>query len=253
MPDAPTRVALVTGSGKKRVGWHVAQALAGAGCAIAVHYRRSASEAADAVTELRGQGVAAEAFPADLTVEAQARGLVRAVIDRFGRIDVLANCAAIWPAARLEETTAADLRLCFDANVLSTFVCSQEAGLAMVAQPEGGCIITFGDWAVARPYRDHVAYLTSKGAITALTQALAVELGTRNPKVRVNGISPGPVMLPADLPAAERAEAIRSTLVQREGRPENVAQAVLYLVQNDFVTGTMLTVDGGRTIYAGGV
>jgi pteridine reductase len=252
MPDRVTRVALVTGSGKKRIGSYVAQALADRGFAIAVHYRRSASEAAEAVEDLRTRGVEAEAFPADLTDEAEARGMVRAVLDRFGRIDVLVNCAAIWPARPLEQVTAADLRLCFDTNVLGTFLCSQEAGLAMVRQPEGGCIITIGDWAEARPYRDHLAYFASKGAIPTLTRALAVELGTRNPRVRVNGILPGPVMLPPDLPEAERQQAIRATLVQHEGRPENVAEAVLYLVENDFVTGTMLTVDGGRTIYAGG-
>jgi pteridine reductase len=252
MADSASGVALVTGSGKVRVGWHVADALAGRGYSIAVHYRQSASEAADTEAHLRGRGVEAECFPADLSDEAQVREMVRAVLDRFGRIDVLVNCAAIWPATTLEEVTAADMKRCFDVNVLGTFLCCQQVGLAMVRQPEGGCIVTFGDWAEARPYRDHVPYFASKGAIPALTRALAVELGSRNPNVRVNGVAPGPVMLPPDLPEAERAQAIRATLVQREGSPCNVAQAVLYLVENDFVTGTMLTVDGGRTIYAGG-
>jgi pteridine reductase len=252
MPDSVPRVALVTGSGKKRVGWHVAEALAVRGFTVAVHYWKSANEADETVLHLRRQGVEAETFPADLTDESQARGMVRAVCERFGRIDVQVNCAAIWPAQPFEEVTAADLRRCFDTNVLATFLCAQEAGLAMVRQPEGGCIVTLGDWAEARPYRDHAAYFTSKGAIPALTRALAVELGLRNPRVRVNGVSPGPVMFPPDLPERERTQAIHATLVQREGRPENVAQAVLYLVDNDFVTGTMLTVDGGRTIYAGG-
>jgi pteridine reductase len=79
-----------------------------------------------------------------------------------------------------------------------------------------------------------------------------VELGTRNPRVRVNCILPGPVLLPPDLPEAERRQAINATLVRREGRPENVAQTVLFLVDNDFVTGACIAVDGGRTIYAGG-
>jgi pteridine reductase len=81
---------------------------------------------------------------------------------------------------------------------------------------------------------------------------MAVELGTRNPRVRVNAVLPGPVMLPADLPAAEREEAIAGTLVAREGSPQHIVQAVLYLIDNDFVTGTCLTVDGGRTVYARG-
>jgi pteridine reductase len=86
--------------------------------------------------------------------------------------------------------------------------------------------------------------------VTTLTRCLAVELGSRNPKVRVNCVMPGPVMLPPDLPEAERRQAIEATLVKREGSPANVAQAVLAFVDNDFVTGVCTPVDGGRTIYA---
>ena len=100
------------------------------------------------------------------------------------------------------------------------------------------------------PYLDYAPYLVSKGAVPALTRCLAVELGTRNPRVRVNCVLPGPVLFPPDMPGAEREEAIRSTLVRRAGRPENVAAAVLFLVENEFVTGVCLPVDGGRTIYA---
>ena len=144
--------------------------------------------------------------------------------------------------------TAGDVRRHLEANTLGTFVCSQQAGLAMVRQPEGGCIVTVGDWAVARPYAGYAAYFPSKGAIPAMTRSLAVELGSRNPAVRVNCVLPGPVMLPPDLPEAERRAAIDATLVKREGRPEHVAHAVLFLVENDFVTGVCLPVDGGRTI-----
>ncbi len=86
--------------------------------------------------------------------------------------------------------------------------------------------------------------------MSTLTRSMAVELGARNPRVRVNCILPGPVMLPRDLPEAERREAIEGTLVKREGSPVNVAQAVVALVENDFITGVCLPVDGGRTIFA---
>ncbi|HVS35578.1 MAG TPA: SDR family oxidoreductase [Gemmataceae bacterium] len=246
----PTRIAIVTGAGKRRVGWHIAQALAARGYALAVHYRSSASEAVESVEAFRAAGVEAAAFQADLSDERSAGGLIEQVLARFGRIDVLVNCAAAWQNKKLEEVTAADVRRFFEINTLGTFVCAQQAGLAMVRQPDGGCIVNLGDWAVARPYVDYSAYFPSKGAIPTLTRSLAVELGSRNPNVRVNCILPGPVMLPLDLPETERRQAVNATLVKREGKPENIAQAVLFFLDNDFVTGVCLPVDGGRTIFA---
>jgi pteridine reductase len=244
------RIALVTGSGKKRVGHAVALALAERGFHLAVHYHQSAEEAANTVRELTALGVPAEAFPADLADEIAVKQLVDGVLSRFGRIDLLANCAAIWERKKLEDITADDVRRHFEINALGTFLCSQRAGLAMVNQPDGGLIVTVGDWAEVRPYLDYAAYFPSKGAVTALTRSLAVELGTRNPRVRVNSILPGPVMLPPDMSDAERQESIRGTLVQHEGSPRNVAQAVLAFWDNDFITGTCLPVDGGRTVFA---
>jgi pteridine reductase len=138
----------------------------------------------------------------------------------------------------------------FETNTLGTFLCAQHAGLAMVQQTEGGCIVNLGDWAEVRPYLNYAAYFPSKGAVTTLTRCLAVELGSRNPRVRVNCILPGPVLLPPDLPEEEKQQAINATLVKREGSPTNIAQAVLTFLDNDFVTGVCLPVDGGRTVYA---
>lgn len=247
---ATQKVALVTGSGKKRVGSVVADALARRGYAVAVHYRTSATEAEETATALLAHGVEVATFPADLTDEAAVRAMVQAVRARFGQLDVLVNCAAVWKRTALEDVTAADVRFHFDTNALGTFLCCQQAGLAMVAQPDGGLIVNIGDWAEVRPYTGYAAYFPSKGAVTAMTRSLAVELGTRNPNVRVNAVLPGPVMLPPDLPEAERREAINATLVKREGSPANIAQAVLSFLDNDFITGVCLPVDGGRTVYA---
>ena len=245
-------VALVTGSGKRRVGSEVADALAQRGYAVAVHYRSSAAEAAETTAALARHGVEAAAFQADLTDERAVRSLVAGVLGRFGRLDVLVNCAAVWQSKRLEDITAADLRLHLEINTVATFLCCQQAGLAMVKQPEGGCIVNLGDWAEVRPYLNYAAYFPSKGAVTTLTRTLAVELASRNPRVRVNCILPGPVLLPPTLSETERRGAIAGTLVKREGNPCNIAQAVLALVENDFITGVCLPVDGGRTIYAPG-
>jgi pteridine reductase len=252
MSAASPKVALVTGSGKRRVGWYVADALAARGFALAIHYRTSAAEAAQTVDEFTSRGVNAFAVQADLCDEKAVKALVQKVLERFGRIDAAVNCAAIWQRKHLEDVTSADVRLHFETNALGSFLCAQHAGLAMVRQSEGGCIVNMGDWAVARPYLNYAPYFLSKGAVYAMTRCLAVELGTRNPKVRVNCVLPGPVMMPPDLPAAERRHAIDATLVKHEGSPINIAQAVLFFIENDFVTGVCLPVDGGRTVYAPG-
>jgi pteridine reductase len=247
---SPTKVALVTGSGKRRVGFYVAEALAARGYALVVHYRTSATEAVQTVEAFRARGVEAVGLQADLTDEKSIRGLIDQTLAQFGRLDVLVNCAAAWKSKKLEDVTAENVRFFLETNTLSTFLCSQQAGLAMVRQEQGGCIVNVGDWAVVRPYLNYAAYFPSKGAIPTLTRTLAVELGTRNPNVRVNCVLPGPVLLPPDLPEAERRQAIDATLVKREGKPEHIAQAVLFLIDNDFVTGVCLPVDGGRTVYA---
>ncbi len=245
------KVALVTGSGKRRIGNAVIELLAARGYHVAIHYHRSAADAQQTALRLTEQGLRAQAFQADVTDEASVDRLLEQTLDYFGRLDVLVTSAAIWEPKRLEDVTPADLRRFFEVNTVGTFLCCQKAGLIMVRQPEGGAIVTIGDWATARPYPNYAAYFPSKGAIPTLTRALAVELALRNPAVRVNCILPGPVLLPPELSEAERRQAIAGTLVQREGRPEHVAHAVLFLVENDFVTGVCLPVDGGRTICGG--
>jgi pteridine reductase len=241
-------VALITGSGKKRVGWHVAEALGQRGYALAIHYRSSQAEAEETVAEFTARGLTATAFRAELTDETEVRQLIDDVIKQFGQLDALVHTAAIWQPKPLEEITAADVRNYLEVNTLATFLCCQHAGLAMVKQPSGGSVVTFGDWATARPYLNYAAYFPSKGAIGALTRTFAVELAARNPRVRVNCLEPGPVMLPPELSTAERNEAVAGTLVKREGSPQHIARAVLHLLENDFITGTCLPVDGGRTI-----
>ena len=247
---AAGKVALITGSGKRRIGSFVADALASKGYRLVLHYRTSAVEASQAVERYQQSGVDCIAIQADLTDEQSVRALIDGTIQRFGRLDALVNCAADWRSKRLEDVTAADVRHYFETNSVGTFLCCQLAGLAMVRQPEGGCIITTGDWATIRPYVNYAAYFPSKGAIPTMTRCLAVELGSRNPAIRVNCILPGPLLLPPDLPEDERNQAINATLVKREGRPDNFAQAVLFFLENDFVTGVCLPVDGGRSVFA---
>lgn len=243
-------VALITGSGRRRVGNVVAQTLAKQGYSIALHYRSSEEAASKSVQELRDLGVECEAYQADVTLESEVDAMFHQVLERFGQIDVLVTTASVWETGRLEDVSSDDLTRNFTVNTLGTFLCARAAGLAMCKQDEGGSIITIGDWAIDRPYIDHAAYFVSKGAIPTLTRTLAVELGYRNPKVRVNCIHPGPVMFPPDTSEKERHELIDSTLTKSANSPESVAQAVSFLIQNKFVTGVCLPVDGGRSIYA---
>lgn len=243
-------VAIITG-GARRVGNVVARELAARGYRLVVHANTSIVEAREFVAELAAAGREALAVQAELRDPAAIERMVNDAVRHFGRIDALINCAAIWKSKPLEQTTADDLREHFEINTLGTFLCCQQVGLVMCGQPEGGSIVNLGDWAIERPYINYPAYFPSKGAIPTLTRTFAVELAQRNPRVRVNAVLPGPVMLPPDLPAAERQAAIDGTLLRREGSPQNIAHAVAFLLENDFVTGVCLPVDGGRTIFGG--
>lgn len=245
------KVAMITGSGRERIGNLVARDLAEQGFAIALHYHASDDEAAATIDALRANDVNCEAFKADVGVEADVEHMFQNVLERFGRLDVLVTTASIWQTASLEDTNAQDLLDNFKVNALGTFLCAKKAGLQMATQPEGGCIITIGDWAIERPYLDHSAYFVSKGTIPTLTRTLAIELAHRNPKVRVNCIHPGPVMFPPDSSETEKEEMVESTLVKFAHCPESIAQSVHFLIANKFITGVALPVDGGRTIFAG--
>jgi pteridine reductase len=245
------KLALITGSGKRRLGNAAAFALAERGYDIALHYNQSAEEARQSAAELKKFGIRAEIYQADLAAETEITRLFENIEKDFGRLDVLVTAAAIWQSKPLEEVTADDVRRHFEINALGTFLCCQKAGQIMVRQSEGGSIVTLGDWATARPYPHYAAYFPSKGAIPTMTRMFAVELARLNPAIRVNCILPGPVMVPEDLSEHEVKGAIAGTLLKRLGRPENVAQAVLFFVENDYVTGVCLPVDGGRTVAGG--
>lgn len=243
-------VALITGSGAPRVGRVIAEHLSTLGYAIAVHARNSTEQAqqfAEQITKQEGEAIVCHG---DLRDAANCERIVQQVIGHWRRIDVLVNSAAIWHPTALEDVTADELREYFDTNVLASFLCARAAGLQMVAQPGGGSIVNLSDWALCRPYLDHAAYFPSKGAVEAMTRSLAVELGHRNPRVRVNCIAPGPVLLGDGVSDAQRRETERGLLVQRLGTPSHLAHATQFLIENDFVTGVVLPVDGGRSIFA---
>lgn len=242
-------VALVTGSGSPRVGSRVAHHLAMRGYRLVLHANASIEQAQATTQEFNDKYAGAIAISADLVDELAVSTMFANAYKEFGRLDAVVNCAAIWESKSLEQVAAADVRRHFDVNTLGSFLCCQQAGLIMADQPTGGAIVNVGDWAIARPYADYSAYFASKGAIPAMTRSFAVELSRRNSRIRVSAVLPGPVMLPPDMPSAEKEAAIAGTLVKREGSPQHVADAVAFLLENDFITGVCLPVDGGRSIY----
>jgi pteridine reductase len=248
--ESGRRVALITGSGRQRVGNVVARSLAGWGFDVALHYHRSQESAVRTVAELRALGASSEVFGADVGEASEVDRMFEQIVGRFGRLDVLVTTASIWQSIPLEDVTAEDVLRHFRVDALGTFLCARRAGLIMASQAEGGVIVTFGDWAVRRPYLDHAAYFLAKGSIPTLTRALAVELAHRNPRVRVNCIQPGPVLFPPEATETQRQAMIDSTLVKSANCPESVSLAVKFFIDNPFVTGACLPIDGGRSIYA---
>ncbi len=247
--EAP--VALITGSGSPRVGREIAWQLARSGCRLALHANQSRAEAETTAAQIR-QACETEVIvtTGSLQEDSTADRLVDDTHGHFGRIDILVNSAAIWGPTALEAVTPVEVRRYFEINAVGSFLCARAAGLRMVDQSCGGSIVNIGDWATVRPYLDHAAYFPSKGAIEAMTRSLAVELGSRNGRVRVNCIQPGPVMFGEEVSESVREKIAASTLTGKTGTAAHVAHAVEFLCENDFVTGVCLPVDGGRSVYA---
>lgn len=244
-------VALITGSGLARVGRCIAEYFRNAGFHVVLHANRSVKAAEDTVADWNRSGHSATLVTGDVSDEEQVHAWRTEIASSHGRIDVLVNSAAIWEPIELEQATAADFKHFFAVNALGTALTNQQFGLMMTQQTHGGAIINLGDWSTIRPYRDFAAYFPSKASVISITQAMAVELATRNPKVRVNAILPGPVLLADEVSDRRRLRIIQECLLQREGTPEDVAAAALFLATSPFITGVCLPVDGGRSIYAG--
>jgi pteridine reductase len=235
------KVALVTGAGR-RLGRAMARALADRGMTLAIHFNASAEGAAELQDEINSAGGQAVCFSADLTDPHAARALPEQVVVRVGRLDVLVNSAAIMHRLRLEETTPEQWDAIMDLNLRSLFFCAQGAAPALRAVR--GKIINLADLAGLEPWPGFAAHSVSKAGVVMLTKVLALSLA---PDITVNAIAPGAVLVPEDYPPEERERLARSTPLRRLGSPADVVSALLYLLEGaDFMTGQVLSVDGGR-------
>jgi len=237
------RTALVTGAAK-RVGRTIALELAGRGMNLVVHYHTSRDAALDTVADIRRRGVGAVAVRGDVRSPKTARTAVQAALKAFGRLDVLVNNAATYPRTPFAGLTAKDWDDVLASNLRGPFLFAHAAAKVMLRQ-DAGKIVNLADWAGVRPYRNYLPYCVSKAGVIALTKGLAKELA---PTITVNAVAPGPVLLPeTDSPAARRA-VIKTTPLHRIGAPSDIARAVIFLLESDFITGVLLPVDGGRLI-----
>jgi pteridine reductase len=236
------RVALVTGAGK-RLGRAVALRLANEGADVAVHYGKSEAEAREVVAEIEKLGRRSTAFSAELTDVAAIQKLVQGVASRFARLDILVNCAANFLETKFGETNEATWDASLDTNLKGPFFCAQAAA-PHLAKSGRGVIINFADIGGMLGWTEFLPHSISKAGVIMLTRILAKELG---PAVRVNAIAPGTITMPGD-PPEWQADFIRRAPMKRTGRPEEIADAVMYLITAEFVTGQVLVVDGGRTL-----
>ncbi len=227
------------------MGRAIALTLAQRGANIVVNYNRSREEAQATVRDIERLGPQAIAVKADISRSGEVKAMVAQALDRFGRIEVLVNNAAVYFKTPLNSLTEAEWDLTLETNLKGSFLCAWLLGEKMLEQGEGK-IINIADWSGIRPYVDYLPYCVSKAGVIGLTKALALDLA---PTVQVNCVAPGPVLLPEDLTRDEREEIIAQTPLKRLGSPEDVAQAVLFLIEgSDFVTGAVYLVDGGRLI-----
>jgi NAD(P)-dependent dehydrogenase (short-subunit alcohol dehydrogenase family) len=244
--DLTERVALITGG--KRIGQVVAQHLAAAGAHLALSYRQSRAEAEETAAAVRSHGRDAFIIQADLSAIADCSRLVDTAAAHFGRLDILVNMASIYEAVAFDLMTVDDWQRNLDVNLRSAFLCAK-AAVPHMRRQGGGRIINFADWVArsGRPaYPGYLAYYTAKAGVIALTEALALELA--GDRVLVNAIAPGPIVPPPDLSTDEVGDVAAVTPLGRWGGEQEIAKAVLALVDADFITGETIRVDGGRHV-----
>ena len=240
------KTALVTG-GARRLGAAIARRLHAAGASVLIHYRDSEADAAKLEAELNAaRPRSAAKVKAELLAPIAPRALVSAALDAFGRLDVLVNNASSFFPVALGEIEASHWEELIGSNLRAPLFIAQQAA-AELAKREG-TIINVVDIHAERPLKGYPVYSVAKAGLAALTRSLALELA---PRVRVNGVSPGAITWPDDgqFDPAERSRILATTPLARVGSPEDIAHAVHFLATAGYVTGQIIAVDGGRSIF----
>ncbi len=240
------KVALITG-GAVRVGRAITLGLAQAGAHVVINYNHSAAEAEVTAADARALGVETLPFQCDVADFAAVDAMAAAISERFGGVDIIVNSASHFgktpfpssdPAVR--DTWQRVTRILVDGPYA---VCNALAP-EMLARG-GGAIVNIVDLAAFEPWRNFAAHGVGKAALVALTRQMALELA---PTIRVNAVAPGNVLPPSGLSQAQVDRLASRSLLKRWGTPEDVAHAVRFLIEADFITGEVLVVDGGELL-----
>lgn len=235
------KIALVTG-GARRVGRAISMGLAKAGANVIVNYRDSAAQAESVVDEIRSSGARAAAVRADLGTLEGVHGLVERTLSEFGHLDVLVNNASVFVRRPFPEISEAEWDRVLAINLKGPFFLTQTA--APLLREASGAVVNIGDLSATQVWPSFAHHSISKAGLLHMTRILARALA---PEVRVNAIVPGDVLPPEGLSGGEYTGKDR-VLTSREGQPDDVVAALLYLLESDFVTGETLVVDGGRRL-----
>jgi len=240
------KAVLVTG-GARRLGAAIARRLHGAGASVLIHYRDSDADAAKLEAELNGvRPKSASKVKAELLAPIAPRALVGAALDSFGRLDVLVNNASTFFPVGVGHIEQSHWEELIGSNLRAPLFISQEAAPELAKQ--SGAIVNIVDIHAERPLKGYPVYSIAKAGLAAMTRSLALELA---PQVRVNGVAPGAIAWPEDgqFDPTERGRIVQSTPLGRVGTPEDIAQAVHFLACAPYVTGQIIAVDGGRSIF----
>jgi glucose 1-dehydrogenase len=240
--DLEGKVAVVTG-GAVRIGRAIVLGLAGAGCHVFIHYGSSGEAARQTQGEAAALGVRAVIHQADLAEVTAVQGVIPAAVAAFGRVDILVNSAAIFLEGGLMATTVAMWEEQMAINLRAPFLLSQ--GFAGQVPADGrGAIVNVTDARVFRPAADHFAYRLTKGALVTMTETLAHDLA---PRITVNGVALGAILAPPGKDESYlQGIAEKRVPLRRPGSPAMVAENVLHLLQQEFVTGVTIRLDGGE-------
>ena len=237
------KVALITGSAK-RIGRLTAMELAKRGARVAIHFRTSGQEANETLRLIQAEGGSGVLFQADLSNVPAIEDMFRKLDQQLGGLDILVNSASTFHTSTAGDTSAELWDEQLNSNARAPFFVAQAAARTMMKR-ESGKIINIVDVAGEVIWPGYFAYSVSKAALIAVNRGLAKAYA---PAIQVNGIAPGPVLFPDHYTEEQKRSAIERTLLKRAGHPSDIVNAVVFLIENDYITGEIIHVDGGRHI-----